>query len=86
MADWPPVGAERKGSRHDRFLAADGDHDRLTDAVIRHIRSAGDAWLGGATWRGRRAMRISVCNWSTTDADIDRAVAAVRRSLATARD
>jgi hypothetical protein len=38
--------------------------------------------MGGTTWRGRRYMRISVSNWSTTDADVDRSVDAIRRLLA----
>ena len=36
---------------------------------------------GGATWRGRRAMRISVCNWRTTEEDVEQTVALVRRIL-----
>ena len=37
--------------------------------------------FGGVTWCGQRAMRISVCNWQTSDDDIDRTVASVRRVL-----
>jgi glutamate/tyrosine decarboxylase-like PLP-dependent enzyme len=70
-----------------RFLApgpaaTDGDHDRRTDAVIAAINASGEALFGGVTWRGRRAMRVSVCNWRTSEADLDRAVAAARRALA----
>jgi glutamate/tyrosine decarboxylase-like PLP-dependent enzyme len=68
-----------------RFLAEDGDHDRMTDDVIRRIQRAGIAWFGGATWRGMRVMRISVCSWMTTDDDIERTLASVREALATAR-
>lgn len=69
-----------------RFLApgravTDGDHDRRTDAVIAAINASGEAFFGGVTWRGRRAMRVSVCNWRTSEADLDRAVAAVQRAL-----
>ena len=38
--------------------------------------------MGGTTWHGRRHMRISVSNWSTTEDDVDRSVAAIRRLLA----
>ena len=69
-----------------RFLAADGDHDRLTDEVIARIRAKGVAWFGGATWHGRRVMRISVCNWSTSDRDIQQTLASVREALAEASD
>jgi hypothetical protein len=39
------------------------------------------AWFGGVTWGGMRVMRVSVCNWLTSDDDIDRTVASVRRVL-----
>ena len=65
-----------------RFRGPDGDHGRATDAVIRRVQAGGEAWFGGATWRGMRVMRVSVCNWLTTADDVDRAVAAVRTALA----
>ncbi len=67
-----------------RFLAEDGDHDGMTDNLIRQIQRRGVAWFGGATWRGMRVMRISVCNWMTTDDDIERTLASVREALAAA--
>jgi glutamate/tyrosine decarboxylase-like PLP-dependent enzyme len=65
-----------------RFLdrspnATDEDHDRHTDAVVAEILKTGEAFFGGTTWRGRRAMRVSVCNWRTSEADVERAVKAV---------
>ena len=68
-----------------RFLAKNGDHDRATDDVIRRIQAEGVVWFGGATWRGMRVMRISVCNWLTSDDDIDRALDSVRKTLAAMR-
>ena len=65
-----------------RFLAHDGDHDRRTDETIKRIQAKGVAWFGGATWRGMRVMRISVCNWATTERHIDESVAAVREAIA----
>jgi hypothetical protein len=38
--------------------------------------------MGATTWHGMRLMRISVSNWGTSDADVDRAVAAIRRVAA----
>jgi len=61
--------------------ATDADHDRRTDAVIAAIRETGEAFFGGTTWRGKRCMRVSVCNWQTTEADVDRAVTAVQQVL-----
>ena len=68
-----------------RFPSDDGDHDRVTDDVIRRIQAAGVAWFGGATWRGMRVMRISVCNWRTSDHDIERTIASVAAILAERR-
>ena len=59
------------------------DHDARTDEVIARIVKSGEAFFGGTTWRGARCMRVSVCNWQTSDADIERAVTAVERTLAT---
>ena len=60
-----------------RFLAADGDHDAHTRRVIERVQHDGTCWMSGTTWQGRAAMRISVSNWSTDEADVDRAVAAI---------
>lgn len=51
--------------------------DRLTNAVIAAVQDEGTAWFGGTVWQGKGAMRVSVSNWRTTDADIDRAADAV---------
>jgi glutamate/tyrosine decarboxylase-like PLP-dependent enzyme len=61
--------------------ATDADHDRRTDETIEAILTTGEAFFSGTTWRGRRCMRISVCNWRTSDDDVARVVAAVRRTL-----
>ena len=67
-----------------RFLSRGGNHDQFTDKVIRRIQSRGVAWFGGSTWRGMRVMRISVCNWLTSDDDIARTIASVKEALADA--
>ena len=55
-----------------RFDAANGDRDATTRAVIGRVQAGGTCWVGGAVWHGQAVMRISVSNWSTTEADIDR--------------
>jgi len=55
--------------------------DERTDRLIAAVQRDGTCWMGGTTWRGRRYMRISVSNWSTTEADVDRSVAAIGRLL-----
>ena len=59
-----------------QLLVAFGDDDQ-TDAVIARLQGGGEAWMGGTSWHGRRAMRISVSDTSSTETDIDRAIAAV---------
>jgi glutamate/tyrosine decarboxylase-like PLP-dependent enzyme len=56
--------------------------DAHTRAVIAAVQEDGTCWLGGTTWHGMAAMRISVSNWSTTEADADLSVAAIRRCAA----
>lgn len=68
-----------------RFLGRGGAHDATTDRVIEHIQRQGRAWFGGTTWRGQRAMRVSVCNWRTTKDDVGAAVQAVAQALESVR-
>jgi glutamate/tyrosine decarboxylase-like PLP-dependent enzyme len=70
-----------------RFLdskpsASEEDHDRRTDELIAAIVDAGEAFFSGTTWRGRRAMRVSVCNWRTSDDDVRRTLSSVAKVLA----
>ena len=62
-----------------RFRAGDGDDDAYTHRVIERVQNDGTCWMSGTTWQGRAAMRISVSNWSTDEADVDRSVAAILR-------
>ncbi|MFL5940912.1 MAG: pyridoxal phosphate-dependent decarboxylase family protein [Gaiellaceae bacterium] len=50
--------------------------DDRTDEVLRRVQESGRVWLGGTTWQGRRAIRVSVSNWQTGDEEIDVAVQA----------
>jgi glutamate/tyrosine decarboxylase-like PLP-dependent enzyme len=59
--------------------------DALTREVIRRVQRDGTCWLGGTSWHGLGAMRISVSGWNTTREDIDRSAAAIERCAADAR-
>jgi glutamate/tyrosine decarboxylase-like PLP-dependent enzyme len=59
----------------------DAPDDRFTDAVMAEVQQDGTCWLGGTRWKGARAIRISVSNWSTTEADIDRSAEAILRAI-----
>ncbi len=69
-----------------RFLdnsngAGEADHDRRTEEVIAAVLATGEAFFGATTWRGRRAMRVSVCNWQTSKRDVTRTIDAFRSVL-----
>jgi glutamate/tyrosine decarboxylase-like PLP-dependent enzyme len=59
------------------FRFGDGTH---TDAVIERVVRDGTCFLSGTTFRGARAMRISVSNWQTSDEDVERSVEAILRA------
>jgi glutamate/tyrosine decarboxylase-like PLP-dependent enzyme len=69
-----------------RFLAprpgaTNQDHDRRTEEVIAAINASGEAFFTPTTWHGKRAMRVSVSNWRTSDKDVERVVAAFAQVL-----
>jgi len=71
---------------HDpRNGATDTDHDAFTDRIMAAILASGEAFFTGTTWRGRRAMRVSVCNWQTSTEDVERVIKCVARTLEAAR-
>jgi glutamate/tyrosine decarboxylase-like PLP-dependent enzyme len=51
-----------------QVLVSFGD-DQTTARIIEAIQNEGTCWCGGTTWKGRRAMRISVSSWATTRSD-----------------
>jgi glutamate/tyrosine decarboxylase-like PLP-dependent enzyme len=64
-----------------QVLVAFGDADR-TRRVIQALQEDGTCWCGVTVWQGHTAMRISVINWSTTDADVELSLAAMLRVAA----
>jgi glutamate/tyrosine decarboxylase-like PLP-dependent enzyme len=64
------------------LVAVVGDESGvLTSDAIERIQQDGTCWLAGTRWRGRPAIRISVCNWRTSEDDIHRSAAAIRKAL-----
>jgi glutamate/tyrosine decarboxylase-like PLP-dependent enzyme len=59
--------------------------DEVTREVAARLLKDGTAWMTPSTWQGQAVLRISVSNWRTTDEDVDRTLAAVRRILAEVR-
>ena len=58
-----------------------GDADAFTRAVVARIQSDGVLWASGTRRHGADALRISVSNWSTTEADIDRSAEAILSAI-----
>jgi glutamate/tyrosine decarboxylase-like PLP-dependent enzyme len=61
-----------------QVLVSFGDEE-TTRRVIDAVQAEGTAWFGGTQWHGHTAMRISVSNWSTTEEDVDKSLAAILR-------
>jgi glutamate/tyrosine decarboxylase-like PLP-dependent enzyme len=57
------------------------EDDATTAAMLAAVQASGEAWMSGTTWDGRSAIRLSVSNWRTTEADVDRTVAAFAAAL-----
>jgi glutamate/tyrosine decarboxylase-like PLP-dependent enzyme len=57
--------------------------DERTDEILRAVQASGEAWMSGTVWNGRKAIRISVSNWQTSDADVERTLAAFEAAYAT---
>ena len=57
------------------------EDDARTDEVLRTVQESGAVWMSGTVWDGRRAIRLSVSNWQTGDAEIDLAGATFREAV-----
>ena len=57
------------------------EDDATTDAMLASVQASGEAWMSGTSWDGGSAIRLSVSNWRTTEADITRTVAAFEAAL-----
>jgi aspartate aminotransferase-like enzyme len=58
------------------------DTPDITRVTLENLQKSGECWCGGAVWNGEPVIRISVCSWATTTADVERTVSA----FADARD
>jgi glutamate/tyrosine decarboxylase-like PLP-dependent enzyme len=53
-----------------QVLVSFGD-DAMNRKIIDEIQEEGTCWCGVTIWQEKTAMRISVCNWSTTEDDVE---------------
>ncbi|MGV8909772.1 MAG: pyridoxal phosphate-dependent decarboxylase family protein [Propionicimonas sp.] len=56
--------------------------DTHTQEVVRRMLDDGTAWTTGSRWHDQAVLRVALCNWSTTDADVEATLAALRRAAA----
>ena len=64
-----------------QVLVSFGD-EGTTNRVIDSIQADGTCWCSGTVWQDQPAMRISVCSWATTEADVERSLSAILRAAA----
>jgi glutamate/tyrosine decarboxylase-like PLP-dependent enzyme len=58
----------------------------IAQKTIQYIQQSGECWVGGATWSDQAVIRVSVCSWATTEADITRSVRAFVAARTRARE
>jgi glutamate/tyrosine decarboxylase-like PLP-dependent enzyme len=56
-------------------------NDARTERILEFVNASGEAFLSGTTYEGRRAIRVSVCNWQSNAQDAARCVAAIALAL-----
>jgi glutamate/tyrosine decarboxylase-like PLP-dependent enzyme len=56
-------------------------HEVDTATLHARVQDEGVCWIGGTTWDGRPAVRLSVSNWRTGEDDIERAVASITEAI-----
>jgi glutamate/tyrosine decarboxylase-like PLP-dependent enzyme len=54
------------------------DGANVSDDVIDAVQREGTCWMSATEWEGEPAMRISVCNWRTTEDDIRRSATTIQ--------
>ena len=68
-----------------QVLVRFSDDDAATRDVITRVQRDGTCWLGGTTWHGLVAMRISVSHWATSEEDVERSAAAILQAHAASK-
>ena len=53
-----------------------GETPEQTAGILNRIQDGQILWCGGTSWKNEPAIRVSVCSWATTEADVRECVAA----------
>ena len=56
------------------------DTPEQTEALLQQLQTGSECWCGGAVWHDVPVIRVSVCSWATTEADIDRTISAFHQA------
>jgi len=59
--------------------------DLLTNKTMSHVQELRECWAGGSLWNGKKVIRVSICSWATTVADITRSVKSFEMALRLAK-
>lgn len=68
-----------------QLLVRVDDSDDVTERVATTVQTGGVTWLGTTAWRGRTALRISISDHATSDADVDATTEEIARAVRIAR-
>ncbi len=60
--------------------------DAATEATIRRLQEEGTIFAGGANWRGRRVLRLSVISGGLNETEAERSIDAIRRAWCDVRE
>jgi glutamate/tyrosine decarboxylase-like PLP-dependent enzyme len=58
--------------------------DAMTIKTMKHIQELRECWVGGSVWRDRKVIRVSICSWMTTEADLKRSIKSFEKALSIA--
>jgi threonine aldolase len=52
------------------------ENDEMTRMTLEAVQKSGECWAGESSWAGKVVIRVSICSWATTEADVSRSVRA----------
>lgn len=55
--------------------------DALTTQTMQRVQEQRACWVGGSVWNNRKVIRVSICSWVTTAADITTSVQSFAQAL-----
>lgn len=53
--------------------------EEATQKVLAYLQQSGEYWMGSTSWQGKVAIRMSVCSWRTSAADIEQTIEVLKK-------